>query len=157
MRATVHTVCGGRKSNILWTEVVQGKIHLFSMETSACCFLLETPIFEKSIHRMITLLARPILLDMMLQDFPLPSDVGPLLELWLLPISIVPTQDSWPLALSMFSSFSFGMRVYMCIQMYIAYTYLCICLCMWVYMFMGLFMCYGIMVERGGGRRDSVI
>ena len=78
---------------------------------------------------MITLLARPILLGMMLQDFPLPSDV-PLLELWLLPISIVPTQDSWPLALSMFSSFSFGMRVYMCMWMYIAYTYLCICLCM---------------------------
>ena len=79
---------------------------------------------------MITLLARPILLDMMLQDFPLPSDVGPLLELWLLPISIVPTQDSWPLALSMFSSFSFGMRVYMCMWMCIAYTYLCICLYM---------------------------
>ena len=74
-------------------------------------------------------LARPILLGMTLQDFLLPSDV-PLLESWLLPISIVLAQDSWPLTLSMFSSFSFGMRVYMCMWMYIAYTYLCICLCM---------------------------
>ena len=45
---------------------------------------------------------------MMLQDFLLPSDVL-LLEPWLLPISIVPAQDSWPLTLSMFS-LSFGMR-----------------------------------------------
>ena len=37
-------------------------------------------------------LARPILLGMMLQDFLLPSDV-PLLESWLLPISIVLAQD----------------------------------------------------------------
>ena len=44
------------------------------------------------------------------QDFLLPSDV-PLLELWILPISIVLAQDSWPLTLSMFSSFSFGMCV----------------------------------------------
>ena len=61
-------------------------------------------------------LARPILLGMMLQDFLLPSDV-PLLESWLLPISIVLAQDSWPLTLSMFSSFSFGMCVYMCMWM----------------------------------------
>ena len=83
-------------------------------------------------------------------------------------------------------SFSFGMRVYMCMWMYIAYTYLCciwcICIfaCIWCiyiyiyvgvhvyvivgcvyvfvceYMFMGLCMCYGIIVERGGGRRGRV-
>ena len=94
-------------------------------------------------------------LGVTLQDFLLPSDV-PLLELWILPISIVLAQDSWPLTLSMFSSFSFGMRVYMCMWMYIAYTYSCICLCVCIYMFMGLFMCYGTIVERGGGRRDSV-
>ena len=71
--------------------------------------------------------------------------------------------------------------------MYIAYTYLCciwcICIsaCIWCvyiyiyvdvrvyvnvgcvyvlvreYMFMGLCMCYGIIVERGGGRRGSVM
>ena len=66
-------------------------------------------------------------------------------------------QDSWPLTLSTFSSFSFGMRVYMCMWMYIAYTYLCVCLCVCIYMFMELFMCYGTIVERGGGRRESVI
>ena len=68
--------------------------------------------------------------------------------------------DVSPRVLASHSKYAFFFFRYACIHVhvdvYCVYVFVYMSLYVNICVFMGLCMCYGIIVERGGGRRDSV-